>query len=600
MQTGAIVLHVVVRSARGEQTLDHAQGPLEFGRGPAREGTPRCVIDDPYVSRDHLVVLESGDGLALIENLSHTNPAEVQGYGELAGGHSFTVRLPVTITIGDTSIRLAAVAKGTAATLPPRQTEAPSGGLATVIAPAAIAPDEGPRQLHQLGGAPDAATLVHWFETLVQVQQAAATSAEFFEATAHAVVDLVGLDRGMVLLRDGNGWRVAASAPPSGRPFSVTILDEVVRQRRTLFRNLDSIAASASLVGIDAVAAAPILDAAGSVIGVVYGARELRFGRELPAINELEAGVLQVLAAAVGAGLAREQEREAAMRSRLQFEQFFTPKLAEELSRDPALLAGRERELTIFFSDVRGFSRISARLGARRTFEMMQEVMDLQTGKIRETDGVVVDYVGDGLLAMWNAPADQPDHATRACAAAVAIQRELPAISAHWEPVAGQPLHLGIGIHTGPALVGNTGSNIKFKYGPMGETVNLASRVENATKALGVAVLVTDATRARLGDSLLTRRIGPVRLEGFDTPVDLSELHTGEPEDQWERRRVAYEAALASFEGRRWQEACQILAGLLGAGFYDTPSIQLLTRAAECLRQEPEQFDPAATIHKSA
>jgi adenylate cyclase len=442
--------------------------------------------------------------------------------------------------------------------------------------------------------------LVHWFETLVQVQQAAATSAEFFDATARAVVDLVGLDRGMVLLREGDGWRIAAAAPSSGRPFSLTILDEVVRLRRTLFRNLDSASTSASLVGIDAVAAAPILDSGGEVMGAVYGARELQFGRDLPAISELEASVLQVLAAAAGAGLAREQERERAMRSRLQFEQFFTPKLADELARDPALLAGRERELTVLFSDVRSFSRLSARLGARRTFEMMQDVMDLQTARIRETDGVVVDYVGDGLLAMWNAPADQPDHAARACASAVAIQRGMPALSARWEGEAGQPLRLGIGIHTGPALVGNTGSNIKFKYGPMGETVNLASRVENATKALGVPVLLTEATRGRLPVSTPARRIGPVRLEGFDTPIDLSELHTGDVDGRWERSRSAYEAALECFEARRWQEACHLLAGLLGEGVYDTPSIQLLTRAAECLRQEPEQFDPAATIGKSA
>lgn len=598
MQTGSTVLHVVVRSARAEQTLDHAAGPLEFGRGPGRGSTPRCLIDDPYVSRDHLVVIESGDGLVLVENLSHTNPAEVEGYGELAGSESATVRLPVSITIGDTTIRLEASSTRAAATLPGAAAQPPPGGMATIIAPA-MAGGEAPRQLHQLGATPDAATLVHWFETLVHVQQAAATSAEFVDATARAVVDLVGLDRGMVLLREGEGWRIAAAAPSSGRPFSVTILDEVVRLRRTLFRNLDSGSASASLVGIDAVAAAPILDSAGEVMGAVYGARELQFGRELPAISELEAAVLQVLAAAVGAGLAREQERERAMRARLQFEQFFTPRLADELTRDPALLAGRERELTVLFSDVRNFSRLSARLGPRRTFEMMQDVMDLQTERVRETDGVVVDYVGDGLLAMWNAPAEQPDHAVRACLAAIAIQRGLPALSERWAGEAGQPLHLGIGIHTGPALVGNTGSNIKFKYGPMGETVNLASRVENATKTLGVPVLVTEPTRARLAPGMPTRRIGPVRLEGFDTPIDLAELHTGDADERFEQRRRAYEAALSCFEGRRWQEACQLLAGLLGTGMYDTPSIQLLTRAAECLRQEPEQFDPAATIGKS-
>jgi adenylate cyclase len=289
------------------------------------------------------------------------------------------------------------------------------------------------------------------------------------------------------------------------------------------------------------------------------------------------------------------------LRSQLQFEQFFSPQLAYELAADPSLLEGREREVTMLFSDVRNFSRISERIGAQRTFVMMQELMELQSVRIRETDGVVVDYVGDGLLAMWNAPADQPDHPIRACRAANSFLGDLPALSGRWAAEAGEPLRLGVGIHTGPALVGNTGSKVKFKYGPMGPAVNLASRLENATKAVGVGTIVSGATRDRLPPAFGTRRLGGLRVQGFAEPVAVYELFPGQPDPAWNQRRDEFERALVHFERQEWGAACQILAGLLSRGDgYDLPSLQLLSRAVECLRSRPESFDPAITIQKQA
>jgi adenylate cyclase len=315
----------------------------------------------------------------------------------------------------------------------------------------------------------------------------------------------------------------------------------------------------------------------------------------------LEALVVQVLAAAAGAGLEREEQRERAIRSQVQFEQFFSPELARELALDASLLEGREREVTVLFSDVRNFSRISENLGPQRTFVMMQEVMELQSQRIRATDGVVVDYVGDGLLAMWNAPTDQPDHPVRACSAAIAFLADLPALSARWEAEAREPIRLGVGIHAGPALVGNTGSRVKFKYGPMGPAVNLASRLENATKSVGVAAVISGAARDRLPARFATRRLGGLRVQGFAEPVDVFDLFPGAPTPEWNALRDSFEQALAHFEAREWSEACGLLAGLLSRGpDYDIPSLQLLSRAVECLRSRPEPFDPAMTIQKQA
>jgi len=301
----------------------------------------------------------------------------------------------------------------------------------------------------------------------------------------------------------------------------------------------------------------------------------------------------------VGAGLERQQQEARAVRNQVQFEQFFSPELARELAADASLLEGREREITLLFTDVRNFSRISERLGAQRTFAMMQDVMELQSLRIREEDGVVVDYVGDGLLAMWNAPAEQPDHPARACRAAVAFLSDLPALSARWAAEAGEPIRLGAGIHTGIALVGNTGSRVKFKYGPMGSAVNLASRLENATKYLGVSPLISRATRDRLPAGFGTRRLGGLRVQGFADPIDVFELYPGEPDAPWRARRDEFERALQWFEARQWADACQSLATLLShGGEYDVPSLQLLARSVECLRSQPDSFDPALAIAK--
>ena len=605
------MLRVTIRAEGREQVVEHAGGPLEFGRGPARDA-PRCVLTDPFASRDHLRVEILADGRLRLENLSHTSAVRLASGVEIPVGETTVASLPVRFSLGSTPVEIAAVesfetSTGTpsaarAETTPPRPAthEPLAPGIETVAQPAAMT--DRAVVLHDLGVAPDAETLAHWFETLVLVQQAAATSEAFLDATARAVVELVGLDSALVLLREPEGWRIGASFPalPEGRsPFSSTVVNEVLRLRRTVFRNLGSDSLSTSLVGIDIVVAAPVLDVQHEVIGVVYGARALRPDRPPPRIAPLEALVVQVLAAAVGAGLEREQQRENAMRSQLQFEQFFSPQLARELAADPSLLEGREREVTILFTDVRNFSRISERLGAQRTFAMMQEVMELQTAHIRETEGVVVDYVGDGLLAMWNAPVDQPDHAARACSAAVALLGDLPNLSANWVGEAGEPLRLGVGIHTGPALVGNTGSHIKFKYGPMGPAVNLASRMENSTKALGVPAIVTGATRDRLPPGFGTRRLGGLRVQGFAEPIDVFELYPGQPPPEWCDHRDAFENALAHFEAGRWSEACRLLAALLTSdGDYDIPSLQLLSRSVECLRSNPESFDPSLTIQK--
>jgi len=211
---------------------------------------------------------------------------------------------------------------------------------------------------------------------------------------------------------------------------------------------------------------------------------------------------------------------------------------------------------------------------------------------------VVVDYIGDGLLAMWNAPVDQPDHAVRACRAALAMRDGLPELNRRWAGRLGRSFGLGIGLNSGTALVGNTGSHKKFKYGPLGHTVNLGSRVEGATKHMGVGVLISGSTHELLGKAFATRRLCRARLVGIAHEVNLFELHAESASADWQSRCDLYEQALDLYESGKWSEACRTLFPLLATGqeTYDLPTLSLLGRAVECLKAPPANFDPVVEL----
>ena len=260
-------------------------------------------------------------------------------------------------------------------------------------------------------------SLLRWLQSAMDVLQSAATSDDFFTKAARALVDMVRLDSGAVLLRHDDGWQ-AASAPPSGR--LVRIPNRVCRDKRTFWEKPDtSLADAASLKGVAAVVVAPILDRDGAVLGVLYGDRLEDNTRVSVSITELEARLVELLASGVAAGLARLEQEKKALAAQVQFEQFFTPELARHLAAHPDLLKGRDTEVTVLFGDMRSFSRVSERLGPEATMSWMGDVLNELSGCVRQHKGVLVDYVGDELLAMWGAPGQQPDHAALACRAAL-------------------------------------------------------------------------------------------------------------------------------------------------------------------------------------
>jgi len=590
---GLRMLRIYVGNQKGRAHFEHSQGPIELGRGP-RAGAPRVVIDDDFVSTNQLRVEETAPGRINLENLSKGVGAELTGGSRLEPGAVRELGLPVRITVGTTLIEIEQAA--------PAEDVDPA--TLRSIADPVLAP--APNQASTATRLPEAPTveqLSRWFETLVAVQQSAASSPDFHRETARAIVDLIGLDCGLVILRDQEGWRVAASHgqnPSAGAEFSRSILERVSEERRTFYQVIEDRTPSRSQLAGSSVVAAPIFSAEGGpVIGAVYGVRASGPDRSGQAIRPLEAQLVQVLAGAVTAGLARLESEKLAARRLRQFSDFFSPELAAELERNPAMLDGERREVTVLFADVRGFSTISERLSPEETCALARDVMEQLTRRIRELQGVVVNYQGDGLHALWNAPLDQPDHASLACRAALAMVEELHGLNQRWGARIGGPVRLGIGVNTGPALVGNTGSESRFQYGPQGHTVNLASRVEGATKHLGVPILITGSTHTALGlNSFACRKLCQVQVIGIDEHVVLHELHALALNPAWQAWRDTYEMGLRQFEACELSEACRTLHALLEgqAGKYDLPTLTLLGRAIEHLKDPARPFSPVFTL----
>jgi len=243
------------------------------------------------------------------------------------------------------------------------------------------------------------------------------------------------------------------------------------------------------------------------------------------------------------------------------FEQHFTPELARELARnpDPMKMQARQAEVTVMFCDIRGFSAVSERLGPSQTIAWLGGVMGEFSSIVIDHGGVLVDYTGDELLAMWGAPNEQPDHAELACRAALEILDRLPALNEEWRPVVAAETQVGIGINSGEALVGNVGTHRKFKYGPLGTAVNVASRVQGATKFLKTSLLITGETAARVRKTFPTRRLCRVRVQNIRTAVDLHELEIPDAERNWTDFSRRYEAALDAFERGAFDESATLL-----------------------------------------
>ena len=412
-------------------------------------------------------------------------------------------------------------------------------------------------------------------------------------------MEVAELDVGLVLLRqkEKDEWKVASyyaksdGASERGIRPSRFALKKVCDERKTFWLDPSELPeAHVSLQGIRSIVVAPILAADGTVIAALYGEQGVM--SIMRRVTKAKAMLVEMLARSVAAGLARIEQEKATLALRMQFEQFFTPELARHLTLRPDLLTGQDQEITVLFCDIRGFSRITGHLGPARTLEWVGDVLSTLSDRVLEHRGVLVDYIGDALMAMWGAPEIQPKHAAMACRSAIGMLDCLDDLNARWQPILGEPMGLTIGINTGIARVGNTGSTRKFKYGPLGDAVNVASRVQGAAKYFKTSLLLTQATRDQIGEEFPVRRLGKVRLVNIAEPINLFELF---PADQQNARGLAadYEASLQEFEAGQFHLAARRLGRLVNDYDDDGPSFTLLARALSAMVEGTANFDNA-------
>jgi adenylate cyclase len=252
------------------------------------------------------------------------------------------------------------------------------------------------------------------------------------------------------------------------------------------------------------------------------------------------------------------------------FRHYLSPDVIERIIDNPHLLrlGGERREITSFFSDVAAFTSISEKLSAEDLVALLNEYLSEMTDIILANGGTLDKYEGDAIIAFWNAPLDQADHALRACRAALACQGRLAALGSRWAEKIGAPLAMRIGLNSGPAVVGNMGSSRRFDYTAMGDTVNLASRLEGACKLYAVSLLIGEETYARVNGEMAARLVDRVRVIGRQRPVSVFEpvAEKGRLDAASAEKLALFERARRAFEMRDWDAAAAAFSSLEGDG----------------------------------
>ncbi|MCB1172568.1 MAG: CHASE2 domain-containing protein [Leptospiraceae bacterium] len=208
------------------------------------------------------------------------------------------------------------------------------------------------------------------------------------------------------------------------------------------------------------------------------------------------------------------------------FSKFVSQDVVDELLTNPEALklGGAKKEVSVFFSDVRGFTTISEKLGPEELVQLLNEYLSVMTDLIIEYSGTIDKYMGDAIMAFWGAPVENDDHAYYTCVCAIAQYAALQDLQKIWTERGVPAIDIGIGINTGPAVVGNMGSKARMDYTLMGDTVNLGSRLEGITKQYGVKIVISEYTYERVKERVYARELDLVRVKGKLEPVRIYEL----------------------------------------------------------------------------
>lgn len=256
--------------------------------------------------------------------------------------------------------------------------------------------------------------------------------------------------------------------------------------------------------------------------------------------------------------ITEERERK---KIRGAFSYYVSSSVVNEMLKNPdkLKLGGDKKELSVLFSDIRGFTTMSEGLTPEELVHLLNEYLTVMTDVVFKYDGTLDKYIGDALMAVYGAPLEQPDHPARACSSALEMMDQLKRLNEKWIHEGKKPLDIGIGINTGPMMVGNMGSEQRFDYTVMGDAVNLGSRLEGANKAYRTHILISDTTYEQVKGDFACMELDSVKVKGKTLPVKIYELvaEKGAPAADLELINYFHEG-LQLYKRQEWDEAIKI------------------------------------------
>jgi len=273
------------------------------------------------------------------------------------------------------------------------------------------------------------------------------------------------------------------------------------------------------------------------------------------------------------------------------FDHYLTASVVNEILKHPERLrlGGEKKSLTVMFSDIRGFTSMSESLNPEELVQLLNRYLSLMTDIVFKYEGTLDKYIGDAIMAVWGAPLPQEDHARRACSAALEMVEALALLDPLLKELHIGAFRVGIGVNTGDMVVGNMGSDRRFDYTVMGDSVNLASRLEGANKQYGTSILLNETTHEVVKDAFVCRELDRIRVKGKTRPITIFELlgRRGEA-SELEPRLRAFGEALELYRQRRFQEALERFETLRKENPEEEPVRLYSERCREYLVRPPD------------
>ncbi|MFN3700080.1 MAG: CHASE2 domain-containing protein [Alphaproteobacteria bacterium] len=365
------------------------------------------------------------------------------------------------------------------------------------------------------------------------------------------------------------------------------------------------------VVGLFVILLAPILNVgllglmcAGLIGGISYGSiyafleYRILIDALYPALSVFLIFVISVILSYIRTEAERKQVRDA-------FGLYISPDFMKELAADPdkLQLGGEIKDLTVMFTDIRSFTTISEGLTPQELIALMNDFLTPMSDLVMSNRGTIDKYMGDAMMAFWNAPLDDPEHERHACRTALAMNDALVPINEAVKKKAaeiGKPpvlLNAGIGINTGPCAVGNMGSKQRFAYSALGDAVNLASRLEGQTKNYGVNILIGEATAEKISD-MAVLEMDLIQVKGKTQPVRIFALLGDEAlavRADFMALKVQHIKMLEAYRGREFKDCAKLAKECLGAldgvlqGYLDEFYDIYAQRAKDLLKKPPPE-----------